>query len=223
MKTVLITGAGRGIGAALAVEMAKLGHNIAINYNASGDEAEQVAKNCQLSTVNCQLLQCDIRDFSAVQAMIAEIGRVDILVNNAGIALQKLFVDTEEAEWDNIFAVNTKGAFNCTRAVLPQMLARGDGQIINISSKHGINPAACEVAYSASKAALIAMTDGLAKELAGTDIKISHIALPGVDTDMQKKLEQDYRQMTGFGYTDEKKRLTPTEAAQMIIELEIRS
>ena len=220
-KTILITGASRGIGAALAIELSKKGYNIIINYLQNHDLAQQVANECrgeqcsptQIATIH----QADIRDFLQVQNMINQIGTIDILINNAGIMQQKLFIDLTEEDWDNMFATNTKGTFNCIKSVLPQMLSRNSGQIINITSIHGETPAACESHYSASKAAIIALTNSLSEELKETNIKISQIPLPGVDTDMQKKLKQDYKEMTGFEYVETQKLLTPQEAANIII------
>jgi 3-oxoacyl-[acyl-carrier protein] reductase len=128
-------------------------------------------------------MSADIRDEESVVAMVREAeaawGQIDVLVNNAGICLVKMLDETTLAEWQNVFAVNVQGAFLMTKAVLPLMLRRNQGAIVNISSIWGMAGAACEVAYSASKAALIAMTQGLARELGPSGIRVNCIA-PGV-------------------------------------------
>jgi len=117
-----------------------------------------------------------------------------------------------------MFAINVFGVVNCIKATLPQMLTGNSGKIINISSIHGLQGAACETSYSASKAALIGLTSSLALELAHTNIEVTHIPLPATDTDMHAKLKSDYKIMTGFDFVDDMPLLTPEQAANIIIE-----
>ena len=116
---------------------------------------------------------------------------IDVLVNNAGIASHKLFFDTSEKEWDALFDVNVKGIFNCTQAVLPEMIRRKNGKIINVSSILGVGGASCEVAYSATKAAVIGFTRALAKEVGPSNITVNCVAPGLTDTDMNKNFNKD--------------------------------
>lgn len=190
MKTVLITGASRGIGAASARLFKKHGYNVIINYNNSYDKAELLAKE-----IGAIALKADVSDKSQVETMFSEIekayGGVDVLVNNAGISQIKLFSDITEDEWDKMFDVNIKGMFNCTKSALGYMIHNKSGKIINISSMWGITGASCEVHYSASKAAVIGFTKALAKELGPSGICVNCVAPGVVKTDMCKDLTSE--------------------------------
>lgn len=190
MKTVLITGASRGIGAATAALFKQHGYNVIINYNNSYDKAELLAKE-----IGAIALKADVSDKSQVEAMFSEIkktfGGVDVLVNNAGIAQIKLFSDITEEEWDKMFDTNVKGMFNCTKAALSHMIHQKNGKIINISSMWGITGASCEVHYSASKAAVIGFTKALAKELGPSGICVNCVAPGVIKTDMCKDLTDE--------------------------------
>ena len=187
-KTVLVTGASRGIGAEIAREFAKAGFNVVINYLQSIEKAENLAKE-----LNGIALQADVADFAQVQAMTEQalktFGKIDVLVNNAAIALpQQLLTDTTETEWNRVFDVNVRGVFNCTKAVLDSMVTNHSGSIINVSSIWGQTGGSCEVAYSASKAALIGFTKALAKELGPSGIRVNCVAPGVIDTDMNAHL-----------------------------------
>ncbi len=190
-KTVLITGASRGIGAEIAREFAKADYNVVINYLNNREKAMAIAEE-----IGGYAVGADISDSAQAEEMIAEVhnyfGGIDVLVNNAGVALpQKLLSDTTEAEWDRLFEVNVKGAFNCVKAVTDSMVTNHMGCIINISSIWGISGGSCEVAYSASKAALIGFTKALAKELGPSGIRVNCVAPGVVDTDMNAHLSQE--------------------------------
>lgn len=190
-KTVLVTGASRGIGAEIAREFAKAGYNVVVNFCKNREKAENLAKE-----IGGVAMQADVSDCLQVENMVREteklFGNVDILVNNAGTALpQKLLTDTTEAEWDRLFDVNVKGAFNCTKAVTDGMVTNHSGCIINISSIWGVSGGSCEVAYSASKAALIGFTKALAKELGPSGIRVNCVAPGVVDTDMNAHLSAE--------------------------------
>ena len=148
-KTVLITGASRGIGRAAAEAFAKAGYNVAVNYNKSEEAAKALCRELECYSVKALSFRADGADKKAVEKMSAEIesamGNVSVLVNNAGIAEQALFTDITEEMWDRMFAVNVKGAYNCTQAVLPKMINEKYGRIINVSSMWGISGASCEV------------------------------------------------------------------------------
>ncbi|MFA7637298.1 MAG: 3-oxoacyl-ACP reductase FabG [Monoglobales bacterium] len=184
MKTVLITGGSRGIGSAIARLFSENGYNVAINYFRSEKEALALEKELK----NTAAFRADVSSRPEVDIMIDEIkkkfGSVDILINNAGIAQSKLFSDITEYDFDKMVSVHLKGTFNCTQAVLPDMIEKKQGKIINISSIWGITGASCEVHYSMVKAALIGFTKALAKEVALSGITVNAVA-PGVtDTDM---------------------------------------
>lgn len=194
-KTVLITGAAQGIGRAAAAAFAREGYSVAVNYNKSRTEAEELCAELEKFGVRAAAFQADVSDKDAVENMYADVkaklGTVGILVNNAGIAEQALFSDITEEMWDRMFAVNVKGAYNCTQAVLPEMIHEKWGRIINVSSIWGIAGASCEVHYSASKAALIGFTRALAKELGPSGITVNCTAPGVIDTKMNSHLSPD--------------------------------
>lgn len=194
-KTVLITGASRGIGRAAAEAFAKAGYDVAVNYNKSAEAAETLCRELEKYSVKALPFQADVADKKAVEKMSAEIetamGAVSVLVNNAGIAEQALFTDITEEMWDRMFAVNVKGAYNCTQAVLPKMIHEKYGRIINVSSMWGISGASCEVHYSASKAALIGFTKALAKEVGLSGITVNCVAPGVINTDMNGHLSPE--------------------------------
>ncbi len=193
--TVLITGASRGIGRAAALAFAKEGFNVAVNYNKSGEMAQSLCNELCGCGVDARAYRADVSDKPAVNDMVLKItedmGGITVLVNNAGIAEQLLFSDITEEKWDRMFAVNVKGAYNCTQAALPHMIHEKYGRIINISSMWGISGASCEVHYSASKAALIGFTKALAKEVGLSGITVNCIAPGVIATDMNKMLSEE--------------------------------
>lgn len=194
-KTVLITGAPHGIGRATAAVFARAGYSVAVNYNKSRTEAEELCAELEKFGIMAAAFRADVSDKNAVENMYAEVkaklGAVGILVNNAGIAEQALFSDITEEMWDRMFAVNVKGAYNCAQAVLPEMIHEKWGRIINVSSIWGISGASCEVHYSASKAALIGFTKALAKELGPSGITVNCTAPGVIDTKMNSHLSPD--------------------------------
>lgn len=194
-KTVLITGAAQGIGRAAAAAFAREGYSVAVNYNKSRTEAEKLCTELEKFGVRAAAFRADVSDKDAVENMYADVkaklGTVGILVNNAGIAEQALFSDITEEMWDRMFAINVKGAYNCTQAVLPEMIHEKWGRIINVSSIWGIAGASCEVHYSASKAALIGFTRALAKELGPSGITVNCTAPGVIDTKMNSHLSPD--------------------------------
>ncbi len=193
-KTVLVTGASRGIGRETALLFAQNGYNVIINYNQSEDSAISLLNEIKSFGIIAIAVKCDVANEREVAEMFSQIkatfGGVDVLVNNAGIAGQKLFTDITSDEWDRMFAVNVKGIFNCTKASLPYMINKKDGRIINISSMWGITGASCEVHYSASKAAVIGLTKALALEVGPSNITVNCIAPGLIDTEMNGKLDE---------------------------------
>lgn len=182
-KTVLITGASRGIGAATAEIFADNGYNVIINYNKNHERAKQIA-----SKTGGNLIQADVSDIAQTEKMIdsiiSEYGKIDVLVNNAGISVTGTFDSISDEDARRLFDVNIFGTFNCTKLVLPHMLRRKYGKIINVSSMWGQVGASCEVHYSASKAAVIGFTKALAKEVGPSGITVNCVSPGFISTDM---------------------------------------
>ncbi len=194
-KIALVTGASRGIGRAIATELARRGWAVAIGYRVRRDKAEELAQ--QLTEAGCRAMICqaDVSRREEVEAMVRRVeenfGPVSLLVNNAGIAGQSLFQELTEERWHEFFSVNVNGAFYASRAVLPHMLHEHTGCIVNISSIWGQRGASCEVAYSATKAALIGLTRSLAAELAPSHIRVNCVAPGVIRTDMLDELPEE--------------------------------
>lgn len=182
-KTVLITGASRGIGAATAEIFADNGYNVIINYNKNHERAKQIA-----SKTGGNLIQADVSDIvqteKMIDSIISEYGKIDVLVNNAGISVTGTFDSISDEDARRLFDVNIFGTFNCTKLVLPHMLRRKYGKIINVSSMWGQVGASCEVHYSASKAAVIGFTKALAKEVGPSGITVNCVSPGFISTDM---------------------------------------
>ena len=188
-KTVLITGASRGIGRECALEFARQGaSNIIIGYNKSEAQALELEAILKEQGVNALALQADIRSKAEVNLMFrrvqAAFGPVHILVNNAGISGFSLFTDITEELWDEMMDTNIKGMYLCCKDALPDMISEKDGAIVNISSIWGQVGASCEVHYSASKAAVIGLTKALAKELGPSNVRVNCVAPGVIQTDM---------------------------------------
>ncbi len=179
MKNALITGASRGIGAAIARQLADDGYRVYINYEKSEIAANELAKRC-----GGVAIRADVSDPVQVNRMYDEIGGADVLICNAGISEYGLFSEMDYDSWRRLFAVNVDGAYNCIQAALPHMIRQQSGAIIAMSSIWGICGASCEAAYASSKAALIGLTKSLAKELGPSNIRVNCIAPGVIDTDM---------------------------------------
>ncbi len=189
MKTVWITGASRGIGAACARRFAAEGWQVALGWCTQKEKAEALAAGLNALAPHTALaVHTDVRSTESVraaaQAIQNEFGGIDCLVNNAGIARQQLFTDVTEADWDEMFDVSCKGMYRTVQAVLPGMLHEKRGSIINISSIWGVVGASCEVPYSAAKGAVITFTQALAKELGPSGIRVNCVAPGVIETDM---------------------------------------
>ena len=196
MKTVLITGASRGIGRAAAIKFAQEGYSVAVNYRENADAANEVCRQIAQNGGIALPFKADISNGAEVKAMAAEIyeklGEIDVLVNNAGVALkQGLFTDFSEEDVADVFNTNVFGMMNCCRECIPQFVKKHSGKIINVSSVWGVCGASCEVIYSASKAAVIGFTKALAKELAPSGINVNCVAPGMVETDMNSHLSND--------------------------------
>lgn len=194
-RTVLVTGAGRGIGRAVAARFAAHGDRVVLHYHQSRPQAEALVRQLKEEGVPAEhLLLCraDLRQTADIEQLIQKathrFGKIDILINNAGIGWNGLLTDMSETEWDQLFAVNVKAVFTACRLVLPQMIQRKRGKIINISSMWGQAGASCEVAYAASKGALDAFTKGLALEVAPSGITVNAVSPGVIATDINAHL-----------------------------------
>lgn len=194
-RTILITGASRGIGSEIARRFAQNGDCVAVNYFHNKEKAESLVQeiNRIISGNPAIAVQADVSDREQVLDMFQKVksafGPVEILVNNAGIAQQKLFTDITETDWDNMFNTDVKGVFHCCQCALPDMIHSKSGKIINISSMWGQVGASCEVHYSAAKAAVIGLTQALAKEVGPSGIQVNCIAPGVIDTEMNGHLD----------------------------------
>ncbi|MDD6986559.1 MAG: SDR family NAD(P)-dependent oxidoreductase [Butyricicoccus porcorum] len=197
-KSVLITGAARGIGRACALKFAKEGWNVTACYARAQHAAQSLEEEIRQLGTQCRCVQADVTNSAAVHRLVllaqAEFGTPDAVVCNAGMAQQKLFADITEDDWDTMFDVNVKGMYRVIREVLPQLLDRQAGSIVTVSSIWGQTGGSCEVHYSASKAAVIGMTKALAKELGLSGIRVNCVAPGVIDTDMNRMHGEDVMQ-----------------------------
>ncbi len=191
-KTVVITGASKGIGAAMAILFARKGYNVVIGYNDSYQLAKMLSSSLSSQGYNVIPFKVNVTNKLETDILIKEavykFGSVDVLINNAGVAFSGLITDTEEFDSDRIFDIDLKGVFNCCRSVTPAMVNQKSGKIINISSMWGQVGASCEVAYSAAKAGVIGLTKALAKELAPSGITVNCIAPGLIETSMNSNI-----------------------------------
>ena len=192
-KVVLVTGASRGIGKAIAVKFAKKGYNVVISC--AHREAELMLSHFPDHNRHCLAFLGDMGDMSTCETMFQQIkkqfGTLDVLVNNAGISYIGLLQDMTSDDWDRIVRTNLTSVFNCCKLAIPMMLSAEKGKIINISSVWGNVGASCEVAYSATKGGINAFTKALAKELAPSNIQVNAVACGAIDTEMNQWLEED--------------------------------
>lgn len=190
MKTVLITGGSRGIGRAMVELFAQNGYAVAFTYKSSESEAKSLAESTGAVRIKADsAVEAEV--VSAVKIAEEKLGHVDCLINNAGISSFSLFTDLSLEEWNKCLSVNLTGAFLYSKAVIPAMVNRKQGRIINITSMWGMVGSSCEVHYSTAKAGLIGMTKALAKELGPSGITVNAIAPGLIETDMNKSLSEE--------------------------------
>jgi 3-oxoacyl-[acyl-carrier protein] reductase len=197
-KAAIVTGATRGIGRAIALELASRGADVAFNYARSADEAEKIKAEIETMGVKCFAAQCDVASTEAAADFVkqtqGEFGRIDYLVNNAGITRDGLILRMKEDDWDSVIDTNLKGAWNFSKAVLrPMMKNDSGGSILNISSISGVVGMLGQSNYSASKAGMIGLTKSLAKEIASRKITVNALALGLIETDMASEMNEEHR------------------------------
>lgn len=194
-KTIILTGAARGIGKQCALDLAAAGYFVVGLYNKS----EKSAKELESLSTMIKTYKCDVSDYNSVKTVSAEIldkyHNIYAVINNAGVAKTSLFTDVTEEDFDNIFNTNVKGMFAVTKAFLPCLINKKQGRIINISSIWGVCGGSCEVVYSASKAAVIGMTKALAREVGPSGITVNSVAPGVIETDMINNLSQEDKQV----------------------------
>lgn len=190
MKTVLVNGGSRGIGAAIVRLFSQHSYRVAFTYLHSHAAAEALSLETGALAV-CADSASEEEVAAAVATVCRELGEVDILVNSAAVSSFSLFTDLSLSEWERTFAVNVGGPFLYSRAVLPAMIAQKNGVIVNISSIWGVTGASCEVHYSATKAALGGMTRALAREVGPSGIRVNAVAPGVIDTEMNAALGED--------------------------------
>lgn len=192
MKTTLVTGGSRGIGAAVCRRLAEDGFRVVVHFNRSREKAEALVRELTEKTGLPHLaLPAELAERAQVEELFRLAGPVDVLVNNAGIAQQKLFTDITEDDWRRMFAVDVDGVFRCCQCALPHMIHEKSGCIINIASIWGEIGASCEVHYSAAKAAVIGLTKALAKELGPSHIRVNCVSPGVIDTEMNAMFDKE--------------------------------
>ena len=213
MQQVLITGGSRGIGAAAVRAFCSAGAQVAFFYEKSREAAEQLSRETGAAAI-C----CDVSEEAAVQAAFVALPPVDVLVNNAAISHTGLISGITPTQWDRLFAVNVKGIYHCVRAALPGMLQKQSGCILNVASMWGQVGASCEVCYSATKGAVLALTRALAQELAPSGIRVNAVSPGVIDTQMNAHLSardlEALREQTPLGRIGK-----PEDVAQALLYL----
>ena len=221
-KTALITGASRGIGLAMALEFAKNGANIALNYFGTIEEAQDAQKLIKKHKVKCEIYHFDVADFAVskefTDKIIKDFGKVDILVNNAGITRDKLVLNMTEADFDSVVGINLKGSFNMIKHLYGHFARNRSGTIVNIASVVGLMGSAGQANYSAAKAGLIGLTKTVARELGGRGVTCNAIAPGFIESAMTAMLSDEVKQK----YMDLiplKRGGTPEEVANLAVFL----
>lgn len=197
-KVALVTGASRGIGREVAIEMAKAGADIVINYIGDVSLAEEVQGQIQALGRKAVIIEADVSNSAAVDELMAkaisEFSRIDILVNNAGITRDNLLARMKEEDWDAVLNINLKSMFNCSKSVLKYMMKQRYGRIINISSVVGVMGNAGQANYAAAKAGALGLTKSIAKEVASRNITVNAVAPGFIDTEMTAKLPEKVKE-----------------------------
>src|SRR4030067_2329517 len=196
-KTVVISGAARGIGRSVAIELASEGANISFNFITSSKEAKGLEKEIKSFGVNVKSFQVDIKDYNAVKSWVDNtkelFGGIDIVINNAGVIKDRALALMEPGDWHEVINTNLDGTFNLTRAAIVTFIKQKSGVVINITSVSGIVGLPRQTNYAASKAGIIGFTKSLAKEVASYNIRVNAVAPGFIETDMLKELKEEYK------------------------------
>ncbi|KMY19729.1 3-oxoacyl-[acyl-carrier-protein] reductase [Bacillus sp. FSL W8-0645] len=194
-KTAVVTGASRGIGRSIAIDLAKNGANVVVNYSGNEAKANEVVDEIKALGQQAFAVKADVSNAEEVQSLMKQaidtFGSIDILVNNAGITKDNLLMRMKENEWDDVININLKGVFNCTKAVTRQMMKQRSGRIINLASVVGVCGNPGQANYVAAKAGVIGLTKTTAKELATRHITVNAVAPGFISTDMTDKLDEN--------------------------------
>lgn len=195
-KAAIVTGGSRGIGRAIALELARNGADVAFSYARNVEKAKEVEEEINKLGVKVLSIQSNVADFAQSKEMInnaiKHLGKVDILVNNAGITRDKILMMMSEEDWRSVMETNLNGVFNCTKAAVVPMMKQRSGSIINITSVSGLVGMAGQTNYSSSKAGIVGFTKALAKEVARRGVRVNAVAPGFIDTEMVQTLEQKY-------------------------------
>ncbi|QSQ09848.1 3-oxoacyl-[acyl-carrier-protein] reductase FabG [Koleobacter methoxysyntrophicus] len=196
-RIAVVTGGSRGIGKAIALELAENGANVVINYSKDSKGAQEVAEYIRNKGIDCLTIKANVSLASEVENMVETIiekyGRIDILVNNAGITRDSLLARMKEKDWDDVIDINLKGVYNCTKSVVKVMMKQRWGRVVNISSVVGITGNPGQTNYSAAKAGIIGFTKSCARELASRGITVNAVAPGFIRTDMTDKLRNEIK------------------------------
>ena len=199
-KVAVVTGSSRGIGKAIAIELAPLGAKVVVNYLVNAAEAQETVDTIQAEDGEAVIIQADVSSTQEASDMIkntiALFGRLEMLVNNAGSTKDKLLIRLSEDEWDSVQNTNLKGTFNCTKPAVRQMMRQRFGRIINISSVAGQMGNAGQTGYSASKAGQIGFTKALAREVGSRQITVNAVAAGYIETDLWNDVPEEYKEST---------------------------
>jgi 3-oxoacyl-[acyl-carrier protein] reductase len=194
-KSAIVTGGSRGIGRAIALELAEEGANVAFNFLKSEDKALELKKEIEKKGRKALTFRQDVKDYEAIKIMVegakSHFGGLDIIVNNAGILRDKALVLMEEQDWEDVISTNLSGAFNLVRAAIVTFMEQKSGNIINITSVAGIKGMPKQVNYSAAKAGMIGLTKALAREVGPYHVRVNAIAPGYIDTDMVKGIKDE--------------------------------
>lgn len=194
-KVIIVTGGSRGIGASIVKLLAEEDYKIILNYNQSEHAAEEIKQELLQQGKKIEIFKADVSKREDVRKLIQfaieKFHKIDVLINNAGIAQEKLFTQITDEDWNKMIQTNLNSVFYCTQEVVPYMLEKQAGSIINISSIWGVTGGSCEVHYSVTKAGIDGMTKALAKELGPSHIRVNSIAPGAIDTDMNKNVTEE--------------------------------
>ena len=197
-SVALVTGASRGIGAVIARRLAEAGVKVGVNYLSSPESAEEVVSSIISAGGEALMVEGDVSQEepakSTVQQVVSHWGRIDILVNNAGINRDRLLLRMNTDDWDQVIQVDLRGAFLCTRFVMPHLIKQRSGRVVNISSVVGISGNPGQANYAAAKAGLIGFTKSVAREVASRNVTVNALAPGYISTGMVEKLSEDARE-----------------------------